>query len=161
MSILRTSSSRRTRAIAATELAVLAPVLCSIMVAMFELNRGMMCKETLSNAVRKGARTAIQRDKGSTDAFNDVVNIMTDNGYDSTKFNPAAPGVTASSSNIGSVTITCADPSGNTLSDCLGAPESSTITIQISIPVSSVSWVSSFFLTNSMIESETVVMLKQ
>ena len=161
MSILRTTSTRKRRAVAATELAVLAPVLCSILIAMFELNRGMMCKETLSNAVRKGARTAIQRDKGSTDSFNDVVNIMTDNGYDSSKFNPAAPGVTATSSNIGSVTITCTDPNGNSLSDCLGAPENSTIKIQISIPVSSVSWVYSFFLTDSMIESETVVMLKQ
>lgn len=161
MGILTATSRSKRRAIAAVEFALVAPVFASILVAMFELNRGMMCKETLSNAVRKAARTAIQRDKGSTDAFTDAVNIMSDNGYGTSVFNPAAPGKTATSSNIGSVTITCTDPSGNSLSDCLGAPENSTITIQVSIPVSSVSWTSSFFLTNTMIESQTVVMLKQ
>ena len=159
--IIATSARAKRRAVAAVEFAMVVPVFAAILIAMFELSRGMMCKETLSNAVRKSARTAIQRDKGSTDAFTDAVNIMSDNGYGTSKFNPAAPGTTATSSNIGSVTITCTDPSGNSLTDCLGAPPNSTITIQVSIPVSSVCWVSSFFLTDSMIESETVVMLKQ
>lgn len=158
-SVDRTRSRRR--AAAAVELALVIPVFATVLIAMFELSRGLMCKETLSDAVRTGARTAIQRDKGSTDAFNDVVLIMSNNGYGTSKFNPAAPGTTATSSNIGSVTITCTDPNGNSLSDCLGAPANSTITVQVAIPVSSVSWTSAYFLKNSMIESETVVMLKQ
>jgi len=155
------AAGKRRRGTAAVELAVIAPLLCLLFVGISELSRGIEAKVTLSDAVRKGSRTGIQRDKGNTDIFNDVVNIMRDSGYDSTKFNPAPPGTTSGPANIGSVTITVTDPNGTTLSDALGAPPDSQVSVQVSIPVSSVKWVFSVFLKQSMIESETVVMLKQ
>jgi Flp pilus assembly protein TadG len=149
------------RAIAAVELAALAPLLGTIIVGMVELSRGMMAKETLSNAARKGCRTGIQRDKSSTDAYNDALNIMTDNNYGSTLFNPQSPGGTTTGTIIGTITMTVTDPGGNTLTDALNAPSGSSVSVQVGIPASSVNWVTSFFLQNAMIESETVVMMKQ
>jgi len=35
------------------------------------------------------------------------------------------------------------------------------VSVQVGIPASSVNWVTSFYLQNAMIESETVVMMKQ
>jgi hypothetical protein len=128
---------------------------------MNEVCRALMAKATLTDAVRKGGRTGIQRDKGNTDIYNDVVNVMRDNGYDVTKFNPPPPGTSAGSSNIGSITITVTDPSGTTLNDSLDAPMNSQLSVQISIPVSSVLWVSLGFFPASSIESDTLIMFKQ
>lgn len=163
---LRTDSTTRgrggrRRSIAAVELACVAPLLALILVGMFELSRGVMVKETLSNSARKACRTGIQRDKASIDIYNDAVNIMTDNGFDSSKFNPAPPGVPATSLNIGFVTITVTDPGGNELSDALNAPQGSIISVQVGIPTSSIFWISTYFLQATMVESETVVMMKQ
>jgi Flp pilus assembly protein TadG len=152
---------RARRGTAVVEFALVLPLLCMIFYGMSEVCRALMAKGTLTDAVRKGCRTGIQRDKGNTDIFNDVLNVMQDNGYDVTKFNPAPPGTTAGASNIGSITITVTDPSGNTLTDSLGAPMNSQVSVQISIPVSSVLWVSWGFFPGTSIESDTLVMFKQ
>jgi Flp pilus assembly protein TadG len=142
----------RSRGIAAVEFAMVAPLLGMLVLGMLELSRGMMVKQTLCDAARKGCRTGILHQYGNSDIINDATNIMTDNGYDSTKFNPPS---------LGSITITVTDPSGNTLADALDAPEGSTVTVQVSIPISSVTWVTSYFLTATEIESDTMVMMKQ
>jgi Flp pilus assembly protein TadG len=162
MALLRHQSGGTVRrAVAAAELACVIPLFGMIILGMFELSRGMIAKETLSNAARKGCRTGIQRDKASMDIYNDAVNIMRDNGYDSSKFNPQAPDGSAAAPYIGSITITVTDPNGITLSDTLNAPAGSEISVQVSIPGSSVTWVTSYFLQDTMIESETVIMMKQ
>jgi Flp pilus assembly protein TadG len=157
----RTGKSIR-RGIAAAEMAMVAPLLATIIVGMIECSRGVMVKETLSNSARKGCRTGIQRTTASVDIYNDCLNIMRDNGFDSTLFDPAPPsGSVHGQSYVGSVTITVTDPSGTTLTDVLGAPSGSQVSVQVSIPVSSVMWVTSYFLQASQLESETVVMMKQ
>ena len=75
---------------------------------------------------------------------------MKDNGFDSSKFSPGS-----------NITITVTDPSGNKLSDCLDAPSGTVVSVQVSIPVSSTTWVPNVFLPNGSLESETVVMMKQ
>jgi Flp pilus assembly protein TadG len=153
---------RKRRGVAAAEMAMVAPLLATIIVGMLECSRGVMVKETLSNAARKGCRTGIQRTTASADIYNDCVNIMLDNGFNSTLFNPAPPsGALQGQTYIGSVTITVTDPSGNALTDALGAPSGSQVTVQVAIPVSSVMWVTSYFLQGTMLESETVIMMKQ
>jgi Flp pilus assembly protein TadG len=151
---------QRRPAIAAVEMAMVAPLLGMIVIGMFELSRGVQVKETLSNAARKGCRTGIQRTTASIDVYNDAVNIMRDNGFDSTLFNPATPGA-GSGSYIGFVNIVVTGPDGTTYSDALGAPSGSQISVQVGIPVSSVAWVTSFFLQPTVLESETVIMMKQ
>ena len=143
---------RRHRGIATVEMALLLPVLVTIMLGMFELSRAIMVKQLLTGAARKGCRTGILSPYGNSDIISDVTNVMRDNGLDSTKFNPPT---------IGAVNITVTDPNGNTLPDALDAPTGSIVTVTVVVPMSSVKWVSSFFLTNSMVESDTIVMMKQ
>ena len=139
-------------AIAAVEMAIVVPVLAVIMLGMFELSRGMMVRQTLTGAARKGCRTGILHQYGNSDITNDVTNVMQDSGFDSSKFNPP---------NIGSINITVTDPSGTTLTDALNAPSGSTVSVQVVIPTTSVNLVSYMFLTTSMVESDLVVMMKQ
>jgi Flp pilus assembly protein TadG len=156
------AGGRIRRGIAAAEMAMVAPLLATIIVGMLECSRGVMVKETLSNAARKGCRTGIQRTTASIDIYNDCVNIMRDNGFDSTLFSPAPPsGAVSGTTYIGSVTIAVTDPNGTTLADALGAPSGSEVSVQVSIPISAVMWVTSYFLQASSLESETVVMMKQ
>jgi Flp pilus assembly protein TadG len=134
------------------ELAAVSLFLLTIMLGMFELSRAMMVKQTLTAAARKGARTGILHLYGNTQIQADATNIMQDAGFGTTKFSPPT---------IGSITITVTDPNGNLLTDALDAPSGSTISVQVSIPVSSFAWVSTILLTASTMESDAVVMMKQ
>jgi Flp pilus assembly protein TadG len=142
----------RRSAVAAMEFAVLLPFLIMIVMGMFELGRGMLARETLCNAARKGCRTGILHQYGNPDIIRDVTNIMTDNGYDSTKFNPPS---------IGTISITVTDPNGIVLADALDAPPGSVVSVQVSIPVTSVAWVTPNFLPATSLESDLMVMMKQ
>jgi Flp pilus assembly protein TadG len=139
-------------AAAAAEFALISPFLAMLVMGMFELSRGMLVRETLCNAARKGCRTGIIHQYGNSDITNDCLNIMKDNGYTTSQFNPPS---------VGSITITVTDPNGSSLSDALDAPPGSKVTVQISIPVSSVAWVTPYFLPSTSIESDVVVMMKQ
>ena len=147
----RVNRERRSGA-AVVEMAFLAPIFFLIALGMFELSRGMMVKQILTGAARKGCRTGIIHQYGNSDILSDVTNVMQDNGFDSTLFNPPT---------IGAVNINVVDPKGNTLSDALDAPPGSLVSVQVVIPVTSVNWLTSFFLTSGMFESDTVVMMKQ
>ncbi len=148
----RHRSSPARRAIAAVEMAVLLPVLAAIMLGMFELGRALMVKQTLTDAARKGCRTGIIHQYGNVDIINDATDVMRDNGFDVTKFNPPA---------IGSITITVTDPNGNTLADALDAPPGSTVSVQVSIPVSSFTWGTTIYLSGNVLDSDQIVMMKQ
>jgi Flp pilus assembly protein TadG len=142
----------RRSGVAAVEMAFVVPILGLIMLGMFELSRGMMVKQILTGAARKGCRTGILQLYGNSDIISDATNVMADNGFNSTLFNPPT---------IGAINITVTDPNGNTLSDALDAPPGSTVSVQVVIPVTSVKWLTSYFLTAAMFESDTVVMMKQ
>src|SRR5947209_5626474 len=73
-------AARRRRGIAATEFAILAPFLTILILGTFELSRGIMVKEVLNDAARKGCRTAIQPLMANSDVTTAVNNILTDNG---------------------------------------------------------------------------------
>lgn len=148
----RSSPSRTRYAVAAVEMAFIAPILGLIALGMFELSRGVMVRQILTGAARKGCRTGIIHQYGNSNITSDVMNVMQDNGFNTTLFNPP---------NIGAINITVTDPNGNVLSDSLDAPPGSTVSVQVVIPTSSVNWVSSMFLTNSMVISDAIVMMKQ
>ena len=134
------------------EMTVLIPVLMTMMLGMFELSRGMMVKQALTGAARKGCRTGIIHQYGNNDITNDVTNVMQDNGFDTSRFNPPR---------IGAITIVVTDASGNTLSDALDAPPGSTVSVQVSIPVSSVTWGTTIYLSGDVLASDQIVMMKQ
>jgi Flp pilus assembly protein TadG len=149
----RKGSGKRRSGSATVEFALVAPFMAMILMGTFELGRAMMVKSILSDAARKACRTGIKRDKGNTDIVNEAINVMNDNGFDSSKFNP---------NSLGAVTIVVTDPNGDALGESLDAPSGSVVSVQVSIPVSSTTWVAPFYLTSgSTLESETLVMMKQ
>jgi Flp pilus assembly protein TadG len=149
----QTGSKRRMRsAVAAVEMAFIVPIVAMIALGMFELSRGVMVREILTGAARKGCRTGIIHQYGNSDIINDATNVMQDNGFGTTLFNPPT---------VGAINITVTDPNGNILADSLDAPPGSTVSVQVVIPTTSINWVSYYFLTSSMVESNTVVMMKQ
>ena len=146
-------ASRRTRsAVAAVEMAFVVPILALIAVGMFELSRGVMVREILTGAARMGCRTGIIHQYGNSNIINDATTAMQNSGFDTTLFNPPT---------LGAINITVIDPSGNSLPDALDAPPGSMVSVQVVIPTSSVNWVTSYFLTGNMLESNTMVMMKQ
>jgi Flp pilus assembly protein TadG len=147
------TAKRRRSGIASAEFALLVPFLVMIVMGMLELGRAMMVKTILSDAAHKACRTGIKRDKGNSDIVTEAINVMQDNGFDTSKFNP---------NSLGTITITVTDPNGNVLDDSLDAPSGTVVSVQVSIPVSSTTWVTPFYLGNgATLESETVVMMKQ
>jgi Flp pilus assembly protein TadG len=139
-------------AVAAVEMGFVVPVLALLMLGMFELSRGVMVRQILTGAARKGCRTGILHQYGNSNIINDVIDVMRDNGFNSSLFNPPT---------VGAINITVTDPNGNPLPDALNAPSGSTVSVQVVIPTTSVNWVSYYFLTQSMVESDVVVMMKQ
>jgi Flp pilus assembly protein TadG len=151
--VARPNGKTRT-ATAAVEFAFVAPLLALILMGMIELSRAIMVKVTLSDAARAGCRAGIKRDKANADIIQLCTDVMAYNGFDSSNFNP---------NSIGSVTILVTDGNGNTVNsnETLDAPSGSFVSVQVSIPVSSTTWVPSVFMTQGSLESETVVMMKQ
>jgi len=153
MKFLNSKAARRRSGTASVECALVVPFLAMVLMGTFELGRAMMVKTILSDAARKACRTGIKRDKGNTDIVTEAKDVMNDNGFDASKFNP---------NSLGSVNITVTDPNGNVLGNSLDAPSGSVVSVQVNIPVSSTTWVAPFYLgSGSTLESETVVMMKQ
>jgi hypothetical protein len=119
------------------------PLLGLLVVGMFELSRGMMVKETINNAARKGCQTGIKPGKTDVDIKNDVTNILTDN-----KIDPSAA----------SITILVRDQPYN---PSYPPQQFDKVSVQVSIPASGVLWGGAFFLSGQAVVSETTVMMRQ
>jgi Flp pilus assembly protein TadG len=96
---------KRTAA-AVAEFACIAPLFALVLMGMIELSRGLMVKVILSDAARKGCRTGTRPDKANTDILSDCTEVMRDNQFNSSQFNP---------NSIGQITIQVTDPKGNAL----------------------------------------------
>jgi Flp pilus assembly protein TadG len=128
------------RAAAAVEFALFSPFLMALVIGMIEIARGLMVKEILSDAAQKACRTAALPGKTSANAQSEVDNIMSDNhvtGY--------------------TVTILV----NGAAADLSTANRFDQISIKVAVPVSQVFWMTTFFFTSQMVESETVVMMRQ
>jgi Flp pilus assembly protein TadG len=147
-----TGGQRKRLGAAVVELAVLSPFLGMLIVGMLTMGRVMMVQVSLNNAVRKGCAMGIQEGKGDYDIANEVIDIMHDSGFDSTKFNPPS---------TGSIVITVTDPSGNVLTDALLAPPGSTINVQVNIPVTSTLWFPTYLIGANTSQTESVTMQKE
>jgi Flp pilus assembly protein TadG len=136
----RRLSYRSRSGASAVELAILLPFLGILVVGMLEIGRALVVKEVLSDAAQKGCRTAALPGKSNADVQADVDDIMTDNGvtgYSTTILVNGVAGDVATANRFDRVSVT------------------------VVVPVSNVAWTTTFFLTSQMLESETVVMMRQ
>ncbi|HKD35984.1 MAG TPA: TadE/TadG family type IV pilus assembly protein, partial [Pirellulales bacterium] len=112
----RAASKRsRRRGIAAVEFAVLAPFMTIVVLGTFELARGIMVKQVLNDAARRGCRIGIQPLKANSDVTSGINNILTDNGF---------------STSIANITI---QVNGVTV-DCSTAKQNDRVSVKVSIP---------------------------
>jgi Flp pilus assembly protein TadG len=137
-----TAGPQRTAA-ATVELAFLAPILATLMLGTFEVVRGVMIKQMLNDAARKACRRGIQPGKTNTDVTADVNDILTDNNIPT-----------------GCATITIL-VNGAAADVSTAVPGIDKVSVKVSIPVSSIFWAGTLFLSGSTIESDYVAMLKQ
>jgi Flp pilus assembly protein TadG len=125
---------RRRRGAATVEFAVIAPVFFTLVFGMIEFGRMLMVEQVLTNAAREGARTAVLSGS-SNSAVNTKIQTYLTGGS-----------VNANAATI-SVTPTLAS-----------AKTGDTVTVQVSIPYSSVSWLPApWFLGNAILRGQAVM----
>ena len=135
--------NRATRkGMAVVELAIIVPVLVFLTIGMIEVARGLMVKEVLSNAARKGCRTAILPSGSTSSVTADVNQVLSDN-----TINP----------NYATVTVMV----NGKVADASTAVQHDQISVKVSIPVSQVAWITPFFLPGTDIESDAIIMMRQ
>jgi Flp pilus assembly protein TadG len=132
--------SRGRLAAAAVEFALVLPFLATILLGMFEISRAILIRELLSDAAQSASRRASLPGKTNADVTAQVDMIMSANniqGYSTTILvNGAAMDVSY-------------------------AQRYDQVSVKVSVPVPQVFWVGTLFITNKMIESETVAMMRQ
>jgi Flp pilus assembly protein TadG len=149
---------QRRRGIAATELAVLAPFLVTVVLGMFEVGRCVMVKDLLTNAARKGCRTGTTASGTYQNILDDVNNILSDNNI------PASDAT---------ITVQVATYNGNSTTPSWGSfatvSDASSYTpnaldkvsVKVAIPVTDVLWFAPAFISSASLESETLTMVRQ
>jgi Flp pilus assembly protein TadG len=147
-----TKRKRKRRGTAVVEFALVTPFLIILVLGMMEMSRMMMVKVALSDAARVGCQTGAMPGKSNQQIAADVLSVMSKSGFDTRRFDPPA---------LGSIVVTITDPNGNSVSDASVAVTDSTVSVQVTIPVSSTTWVTSRFTSKDASESETAVMKKQ
>ena len=102
----------------------------------------MMVKEILTDAARKGCRTGILPGGTNATVTSDVNAVLTNN-------------------NIASADATVTIQVNGVTKDVSTAPSNAKISVKVSIPVSSIAWITPLFLPGNSIESETMIMMSQ
>lgn len=128
------------RGAAVVEFALVLPFIVAAFLGMFEISRAILVKEALGNAAQRACRTASLTGKTNTDVTQDVDDILT------------AAGISGYS-----VTVQVNDVT----KDVQTAARNDKVSVKVSVPASKVFWVSTFFIAGTVVESQTVTMLRQ
>jgi TadE-like protein len=130
------------RAVAATEFALVLPFLVLLATGTFEIARGIIVRQVLTDAARKACRNGVNPGRANTDITADANDILTDNSIPTS---------------AATITILV-----NGLAvDASTAQKGDKLSVKISVPFNQVSWTPLFFFNNSSVESETLVMMRQ
>lgn len=140
--VMKPKKHRKRPGVAAVELAIVVPFMVFFAVGMIEMGRGLQVKEILSDAARKGCRTGIKPLSTNTTVTTDINNVLSDN-------------------NITSSNATITIQVNGATADVSTAKEYDKISVKVSIPVSSIAWITPLFLPGTTIESSTMVMMRQ
>lgn len=139
---LRSRRPAPRRGTAAVEMAVVVTFLITVAVGMMEVTRAIQVKHYLTDAARSSCRLAIQPGSTNSSVTANVNSILTANGIDPTK---ATTTVTVNGKQVDVSTAAQYDP----------------VAVKIQVPISAVTWVTPMFFTNTSVESETLVMMRQ
>jgi Flp pilus assembly protein TadG len=126
---------------ATVEFAVIAPILVALTLGMIEITRAIQFKELLTDASRSGARLGAQPGVRTVDIEDNVKAILTANGLD-----PADATITVSVN--------------GSSSDAKNAERNDKISVQVSVPISKINWVTPLFFSTTSVTSETVHMVR-
>ncbi len=135
------SRSRR-RASVLLEFAFVIPILATLGIGILEVARAVMVRQILSDAARKGCRTAVLPSGTTATATQDAKDVLTLN-------------------NISSTSATVTILVNGVSADASTAKMNDQVSVKVSIPFAAVSWTSPIFLKNNNVESVTLVMLRQ
>jgi Flp pilus assembly protein TadG len=152
--------THKRQGVAITEFAILVPFLGALVLGMYELGRAVMIKDILTNAARKGCRTAVFPGKTYQNVVDDVTNILSDNNI---------------TSSLATITIQVATYNGTSTSPSWGSFTTATgnssfspssldkVSVQVSVNSKEVIWFNKvlIFMPSTEIESETLIMLRQ
>lgn len=133
------------------EFAVLVPVLVFLMLGMLEMARAIQVRQVLGDAARAACRQAIQygytSDNVSTNAKAILDDYLDVNSADTT--NPSA-----------NATVTVA-VNGSSATNASAAKKGDVITVTVSIPASSIGWVTPRYITSGTSIIQSVTMIRQ
>jgi Flp pilus assembly protein TadG len=121
------------RGIAAVEFALVMPVLATIVIGVLEINRGLLVKQILDQAARKGCETGCLVLQTNATVTSDINNVLSSNNIDTTAVTITIL-VNGASKNVSTATL------------------NDKISVSVSVPTSKVSWTSTYqYLTGSTI----------
>ncbi len=127
-------SRRRTRGAAVVEFAIVAPVFVLFVFGLVEYGRMVMVQQVITNATREGARSAVVEGATEQDAKDTVVEFCT------------AAGIPATEQSVS----VSADPQAAAVGD--------PITVSVSVPYASVSWLPApMYLANKQLAASTAM----
>lgn len=130
------------RGAAVLEFAVIGVMLTFVIVGMVEMSRGLLVRETLTNAARTACRAAALPGSSNASVTQAAQSILTDDG------------ITAANATI-TIRVNGAAADVNT------AKAGDKISVQLSIAASKVNWSGQLFLKDRTIESAPYVMMRQ
>ena len=139
-------NSQKRLGAAVVEFAIVAPVLVFATMGMIEVTRGVQVKHVLTDAARSACRLAIQPNSTNSSVAANANDILTDNGLKSSD---------------ATVTIQITKANGSTSTDLSKAVQGDKISVNISVPVSKIGWISPIFLSGNKVESGTLYMMRQ
>ena len=118
------------------------PFLFLLATGTFEIARGIIVRQVLTDAARKACRIGVNPGRANSDITADANDILTDNSIP-----PSAA----------TITILVNDQAV----DAGTAQKGDKISVKVSVPFNQVTWTPLFFFNNSSVESETLVMMRQ
>ncbi len=108
----------------------------------FEVARGIIVRQVLTDAARKACRTGALPGKANSDITADVNDILTDNSVPTS---------------AATITILV---NGQAV-DASTAQQGDQVSVKVAVPFNKVNWTPLMFFTNASIDSETLVMMRQ
>lgn len=128
--------TKQRRGGSAVEMAIVAPVFVAILLGQIESSRLGMVSQLLTTAAREGCRVAVIPGSTASDVNTRITTVLAGSGI-----------------SVGTITPTCPSPY-----EWDTAPRGTAITVSLSVPYSSVSWLGTpFFLTNATVSASATL----